>query len=68
MDRDGIRLLTSRQVSDRLGTAPKTISNVASRHGIGTLVTNRTRLYTEADVERLRQYLRGKVGRPKAAG
>ena len=59
-------ILTAHQVAEHLGISPRTVRNVAARQGIGTLVTPRARLYTPADVERLRPHIRGTVGRPKS--
>ncbi|MCC6315813.1 MAG: helix-turn-helix domain-containing protein, partial [Thermomicrobiales bacterium] len=44
-------VLTAHQVAARLGVSPRTVRNLAARHDIGSLVTGRLRLYTEADVE-----------------
>lgn len=61
----GANVLTTAQVAERLGVAGRTIRDRAERYGIGTLVTARMRVFTPADVERLRPHITGKPGRPK---
>lgn len=59
-------LLTTADVARRLGVQPVTIRAAALRHGVGVVVAH-VRLYTEADVARLRAVVPGKPGRPKAS-
>lgn len=59
------KLLTTAQVAERLGAPERTIRDRAKRYGLGTLATPRLRLFTEADVARLRPHITGRRGRPK---
>lgn len=56
---------TSAQVAGQLGIARRSVQQLATYHGIGRLVTARLRLFSAADVERLRAISTGKRGRPK---
>lgn len=59
---------TSAEVARALGVAPRTIRQHCERRPeIGALVTNRLRLYSDADLERLRTLVTGTVGRPRRA-
>lgn len=64
----GIELLTTAEVARQLGVAPRTIRDQAARHGLGTLLTARTLVFTPAEVERLRARVTGKRGRPHGIG
>jgi len=54
-------ILTTNQVAERLGITPRAVRKLAERHTVGTLITARTRVYTEADVARLAERV-GKRG------
>lgn len=60
-------MLTTAQVADELHRPHSTVRNVAAAHGIGTLVNQRLRTFTRADVARLKRVFDGrKMGRPKS--
>ena len=54
-------ILTTNQVAQRLGITARGVRALAQRHGIGTELTPRQRVYTEADVQRLAERV-GKRG------
>jgi len=55
-------ILTTQQVAERLGITPRAVRALAVRHAVGTCLTPRLRVYSEADVARLavRVGMRGK--------
>ena len=57
------RPLTTVQVAERLGLHPITVRRAALTHGVGRVVSH-VRLYTEADVDRLRGLTHARAGRP----
>ena len=54
-------ILTTNQVAERLGITPRAVRKLAERHHVGTLITARTRVYSEDDVRRLAERV-GKRG------
>jgi hypothetical protein len=58
------KLYTSKEVADQLGVSHPLVRKIACRDNIGTKI-GRDRLFTEADVERIRNRPLGKPGRPR---
>jgi hypothetical protein len=59
----GVKLLTSADVAERCGCIPDTVTRVAKANGVGTVV-GRVRIYSEADVRRLRELIQDGPGCP----
>lgn len=57
--------LTVSQVAERLGCKPVTVRRAAVRLELGTLVTPRLRLLTEADVPKIKAAIHAGPGQPK---
>ena len=49
-------LYTTKQASARLGISEQQLRTLAQTMGLGVLVTNRLRIFNEADLEKLRQH------------
>lgn len=58
-------MLTTAQVAATLHTTPQTVNRHAARHGIGTLVNPRCRMFRPGDVAKLKRAMRE---RPKPDG
>jgi len=58
-------MLTTAQVAQQLAVTPQTVNALARAHGIGTLVNPRCRMFTPADVAKLKRAMRD---RPKPDG
>jgi hypothetical protein len=56
------RLLTTQQVSERLGISPGRVRQLADLRGLGWKPNARVRLFSEDDVEAMRVRI---VGRPR---
>lgn len=63
MTNDRDRLYSTAEVARRLALSPAHVRRLAARHGIG-LVIGKTRVFTEDDVQRLRER-NTQVGRPR---
>ena len=48
-------MLTTAQVAQQLAVTPQTVNALARAHGIGTLVNPRCRMFTPADVAKLKR-------------
>ncbi|HVS75834.1 MAG TPA: hypothetical protein VHE11_02790 [Steroidobacteraceae bacterium] len=57
-------MLTAAETAKQLGISPARLRRIAHDREIGTLLTPRLRVFSPADVEALRQIVRGRVGRP----
>lgn len=60
---------TTAQVAERLQVDESHVRRLARAHGIGQRVSDRIRIFNDADVDALRGKLSGgKMGRPKGSG
>jgi DNA-binding transcriptional MerR regulator len=61
-------LYTTKQVSDRLGISQRQVRTLAQNMQLGVLVNPRLRLFTEANIERMRQRDTQRGPKPKERG
>lgn len=54
-------IYTTAQVAERFGVKPRAVRALAQRHGIGTDLNSRTRIYSDEDVARIAERI-GKRG------
>ena len=57
-------LHTTDEVATLLGITPRSVRRLAAGHGIGTLITARTMVYTDEEVAMIASHSTGKPGRP----
>jgi hypothetical protein len=57
-------LYTTREAGDMLGIVPRTVRKLARLHGLGSTVGARSKVFTAADINRLRHL--AQPGRPEA--
>lgn len=67
MDHAGSNVLTTAQVAAALNIDDSHVRRLAIRYEVGRKLSDRVRLFSQADVETLRAKLKPGAGRPKSA-
>lgn len=57
-------MLTARQLASQIGCSIRTVQRIGTRYGIGTQLDSGVRVYSQADVARVKAHVHESAGNP----